>query len=124
MSDTIADLINRINNANQLGREELEVPFSRMKTAVLKVLKSLGYICEFSQTADKTIKIKLIPRRKAFEKIRRVSTPSRKIYVKARFIPRPKSGFGEVIVSTPRGVISGKEARRIGTGGEIICEVF
>ena len=124
MSDTIADLINRINNVNRLGKEELEVPFSKMKAAVLRVLKSLGYICEFTQTADKTIKIKLTPRKKGFEKIRRVSTPSRKIYVKAKFIPRPKSGFGEVIVSTPRGVISGKEARRIGTGGEIICEVF
>ncbi len=124
MTDTIADLFVRIINARMAGLAFTEAPYSSMKEAILKVLKKEQYIVGY--TCDKKAKmIKIdIQNSRNFSKIVRISKPSRRLYVKSKNIPRPKSGYGTVIVSTPKGVLSGEEARRSNIGGEIICEVY
>jgi len=125
MTDTIADLINRINNTNVLGKEFFEVPFSKMKIAILGALKREGYIAGFEDNKENaSIKVAMLGGKKKINKIKRVSKPGRRLYAKSANIPRPKNGFGTVILSTPSGVLSGREAKRAGVGGEIICEVF
>lgn len=125
MTDTIADLINRINSINILGKESFTIPFSKMKISLLAALKREGYIFDFSDNRESgSIEIKLIGSKKAMKKIRRVSKPGRRMYTKSTSIPRPKNGYGVVILSTPEGVMSGREAVKAGIGGEIICEVF
>ncbi len=122
MNDTIADLITRISNARGAGRKNLSVPFSKIKLGILEVLKEEGYVGSY-QSQDKQILIDLEQSGREFEKIRRVSRPGRRVYVKSKNIPKPK-GYGLVIVSTPQGVLSGSKAKKAGLGGEIICEVF
>ncbi len=125
MTDTIADLINRINSTNILGKESFTIPFSKMKISLLAALKREGYIYDFSDNKENaSIEIKLIGSKRAMKKIRRVSKPGRRMYAKSTSIPRPKNGYGVVILSTPEGVMSGREAVKAGIGGEIICEVF
>jgi len=124
MTDTIADLINRINNAKGADAQTARVPYAKMKIAILSVLKELGYINDFKKAEDDSIEIVISGSRKQFSKIKRVSTPSRRYYVGAKNIPRVKGGFGEMIISTPSGVISATKARKSGLGGELICEVY
>lgn len=123
MSDTIADLITRINNASVINKPGLTVPYANFKCAVLSVLKSEGYIGDFKIDKDNNaIEIILEGAKRQFDKIRRVSKPGRKVYIKAKDIRRPK-GYGTSIISTPAGVLSGGAAKKSGHGGEIICEV-
>ena len=124
MTDTIADLLIRINNARCADQDGTKVPYSSMKEAILEVLKREGYIGGYHCVKNEGIINVEVKNAKRFTKIMRVSKPSRRLYVKSKNIPRPKSGFGIVVISTPRGVLSGEEARRSNTGGEIICEVF
>lgn len=124
MSDTIADLITRINNTAAVGKPELLVPYATFKCAVLEVLKKEGFIGGYeTDTQSGHITVKLEGAQKKFSKILRVSKPGRKVYVKAKDIRRPK-GYGTSVISTPIGVLSGGAAKRSGHGGEIICEVI
>jgi len=123
--DTIADLLVRISNAKGSRHESLALPYSNLKEAVLNVLKQEGYVNDF--VADKvarTISVDIKEPKRQFSKMNRVSKPGRRMYVKSKDIPRPKSGNGIVIISTPTGVLSGEKARASRQGGEIICEVF
>ena len=125
MTDTIADLINRINNTNVLDKDSFELPFSKLKITVLAALKRCGYIADFKDIKETgMIEVTIAGNRKPITKVRRMSRPGRRMYVKSANIPRPKNGFGMVIISTPQGVLSGYEARKAGIGGEIICEVY
>ncbi|OQA52775.1 MAG: 30S ribosomal protein S8 [candidate division WS2 bacterium ADurb.Bin280] len=123
MSDTIADLINRINNAAILGKQAVVVPYSNQKMAILSVLKEESYISDFKADGKETINIILENAKRPFAKIYRVSKPGRKVYIKSKDIRRPK-GYGVSIISTPMGVLSGSRARKNGVGGELICEVI
>jgi len=123
--DTISDLLTRICNARSAGQKELYVPFSKTKESLVKVLKDEGYIGDFKSNREtKSIIVVLEGSRKPFKKMRRVSKPGQKVYVKSQDIPRPKGGYGVAILSTSKGIISGREARRMGVGGEVICEVW
>jgi len=125
MTDTIADLINRINNAKSADKDDLSVPYSGIKENILKVLKSEGYIGSFNSDKENSqLIIDLKSASKSFKNIVRYSKPGKRIYVSNHRIPRPKSGFGMVVVSTPLGVLSGDVARKSGVGGEVICEVW
>lgn len=125
MIDTIADLINRINNAKGAGHKALELPYSNSKLAILGVLKKEGYIADFTdQKEKKTIVINLDGASRVFKKINRVSRPGRRFYVNSRNIPRPKGGYGIVVISTPKGILSGEVARKNHVGGEVMCEVY
>ncbi|MFH1855510.1 MAG: 30S ribosomal protein S8 [bacterium] len=122
MNDTISDLLTRISNAKNAGKASLNLPYSKIKMGILEVLKTEGYIGTYSKQ-ELSISIDLTGASKDFTKIRRLSRPGRREYVKSKNITFPK-GYGLVILSTPQGVLSGRNAKKSGTGGELICEVY
>ena len=125
MTDPIADLLNRINNIKNAGRDTVAVPYSSVKESIIKVLRDEGYIAGYTSDKDSgSLLISLDNARREFSNMVRYSRPGRSVYVTSRRIPRPKSGFGIVVISTPLGVLSGNQARKSGVGGEVICEVF
>ena len=124
--DQIADLLTRIKNASAIRKSEITVSFSKMKEAILTILKNEGFLSDFSVVTEeniKTIKIS-ISRKKLPTHIRQISRPGRRVYIKNKEVPKPLRGLGTVIVSTSTGVITGKEARTKGLGGELICEIW
>jgi small subunit ribosomal protein S8 len=125
MTDPIADLLNRINNSKNSSKDVVEIPYSRVKESIAKVLKDEGYIGTYSTDKENgLLLVSLVEARKVFKNMVRYSKPGRRVYVSSRRIPRPKSGFGIVVISTPLGVLSGNKARKSGVGGEVICEVY
>ena len=130
MTDPIADMLTRIRNAALARHDRTEVPASRMKRAVAEILKSEGYIADVRETEGEgpkklTIVLKYgRDRSSAIDGVRRVSRPGRRVYVRHDRIPRVFSGLGISILSTSRGLMSDKEARRQKVGGEVLCEVW
>lgn len=125
MSDPISDLIIRITNAQELQKEDLILPYSSFKLAVLEVMNKYDLISEIEVKTGKKFKYILIKfGKKRITHIKRISKPGKRYYVKANQIPRPLRGLGLVILSTPSGVISGTEARKKQIGGELICEAW
>lgn len=123
MTDTISDLINRIMNAQGADLDRLDVPFSKAKAAVVDLLQKQGYLDSYKLDKEAgIISIEISPLK--FEKIKRVSKPGKRVYVKANKIPRAKGPLGMYVISTSAGVISDKVAREKGLGGEVICEVI
>ncbi|SPD72271.1 30S ribosomal subunit protein S8 [uncultured Desulfobacterium sp.] len=130
MTDPIADMLTRIRNALKAGHEETDVPSSRLKINLAKILKTEGYIKNYKVIADgerKYIKIFLKYDEKGFPVIsglKRVSKPSCRIYRGCADIPKVLDGYGINIVSTSKGLITDKEARQSNIGGEIICSLW
>jgi small subunit ribosomal protein S8 len=128
MTDPISDMLARIRNANLALLPEVEFPHSKLKESVAVILKREGYIadCVVEGKAARKIKLKLKyqGRKGVIEGLRRVSTPGLRHYVRSTEIPRVLGGMGTAIVSTPRGVMSGVEARKQNLGGELICFVW
>ena len=129
MTDPIADLLTRIRNANQNEFSKLELPSSRFKVEIVRVLKEEGYIRDYRILRDEgraVIKIflKYADRERVIKKIERVSRPSRRVYVGCEEIPRVMNGMGTAIISTPKGVMTGRQARRERIGGEVLCTVW
>ena len=132
-SDPIADMLTRVRNAQSAGLEAVEMPSSRIKTAIAKVLKDEGYISEFETEAVGEGGKKSVLRmalkynaagRPVIRGIRRDSTPGLRRFCGWEKIPRVLGGLGITVISTSTGVISGAEARRRKVGGEIICSVW
>lgn len=124
--DQIADLIIRIKNASAIGKYEVEMPFSKMKEAILNILKEEGFVREFSNfelEGKKMLKIS-ISSKKSPSHFRQISKPGHRIYMKSKTIKLPLRGFGTAIVSTSQGVVNAKVARSKGIGGELICEIW
>ena len=130
MTDPIADLLTRIRNANQNGFARLEVPSSTFKVEITRVLKEEGYIKDYRTLQDQDrIVIKIFLKyadkgEKVIKKIERVSRPSRRVYVGKDDIPQVMNGLGTAIISTSKGVMTDKQARREGVGGEVLCTVW
>jgi small subunit ribosomal protein S8 len=132
MTDPIADMLTRIRNASLARHDRTEMPASRLKAAVAAILKSEGFIsdCRPSESEGEgpkklTIVLKYgRDRQSAVEGVRRISRPGRRVYVRHDRIPRVFSGLGISILSTSRGLMSDREARRQKVGGELICEVW
>jgi small subunit ribosomal protein S8 len=131
MTDPIADLLTRIRNASKERHEKVDVPASRIKANVVKVLKEEGFIKNFrlfrNEDGHPTIKVYLKYTDGGdgvIQGIRRVSKPGLRRYSSYQSIPRPLSGAGVAIVSTSRGVITGQKARALKVGGELLCEVW
>lgn len=131
VTDQIADLLTRIRNAQRAGHPTVSVPASSKKEHILKVLKDEGYIANYEsgEDADNKPRLKVYLKytntgQAAIQELDRLSKPGRRVYVNTKQIPRCKGGLGVVIVSTPHGMVSDKEARRLGVGGELICSVF
>lgn len=125
--DPIADMLTRIRNGYYARLASVEAPFSLVKMEILRVLKKNGYVVSFDKTEDgRSIKIVLndVRTTKYVPTFRRVSRPGQRIYVKATEIRRSRNGHGIYILSTPKGVVTGYEARALGVGGEILCEVY
>jgi small subunit ribosomal protein S8 len=133
LTDPIADMLTRIRNASLARHDRIELPASKLKFAVAQILKSEGYITDVQQpsaeqeTTDKKITIVLKygrDRQSAIDGVRRVSRPGRRVYVRHDRIPRTLSGLGISILSTSRGLVSDRDARRLKLGGELLCEVW
>ena len=129
-SDPISDLLTRIRNANAIGVSQVDVPASRTKVGIVETLKRSGFIRDFRVIEDGRqgsirVYLKYGPDgEKIINRISRVSTPGRRVYLAAAELPRPLDGLGVAIVSTNKGVLSDGEARRQKLGGEVLCEVW
>ena len=129
VTDPIADLLARIRNAAQAEKIDMFVPYSKIKAEVVRILKDEGYIADYSvdtSAAHPRIKItnKLVDHTCAITGLRRVSRPGLRRYVGADEIPRVLGGMGTSILSTPRGVMSGREAKKQNVGGELLAFVW
>jgi small subunit ribosomal protein S8 len=128
MTDPISDMLTRIRNASQALLPDVEVSHSRMKESIATILKKEGFIsdCSVEGKAMKKLKLKLKfqGRKGVIVGMKRVSKPGLRRYVRALEIPRVLSGMGTAIVSTPRGVMTGVDARKQNLGGELICYVW
>ena len=131
MTDPIADFLTRIRNAYAAGKKVVEIPSSKMKVALTQILCEKGYILSYKVvegTPFNTIKIalKYHPQTKmaAIKKIERVSTPGLRQYTDVENMPRVLNGLGIAILSTSKGIITDKEAKELGVGGEVICFVY
>lgn len=129
MSDPIADMLTRLRNANQALLTDVEVTHSKLKESIASILKREGYLTDYSVegvTSGKKLKMKLKyqGRKGVIAGLRRVSKPGLRRYVGATEIPRVLNGMGIAIVSTPRGVMTGTDARKENLGGELVCFVW
>ncbi|MBR4822603.1 MAG: 30S ribosomal protein S8 [Bacteroidales bacterium] len=131
MTDPIADFLTRIRNAYLAGKKVVEIPSSKMKEALTKILCEKGYILSYKVvegTPYNTIKIalKYHPETKmpAIKKIERISTPGLRQYTDVENMPRVLNGLGIAVISTSKGLVTDKEAKELGVGGEVICYVY
>jgi small subunit ribosomal protein S8 len=132
MTDPIADMLTRVRNANIAMHDDVRMPSSKLKEALAAVLQKEGYIDGFTVADDPsrpgrilTITMKYTPERKrTISGIKRVSKPGLRIYRKADKIPRVLGGLGVAVLSTSKGLMTDREARRAGVGGEVLCYVW
>jgi small subunit ribosomal protein S8 len=129
MTDPIADMLTRIRNAQLAEKVSVRMPASKLRTAIAKVLKNEGYIEDFAaHEADgkpmMEIRLKYYAGRPVIERIERVSRPGLRIYRAKDEIPSVTGGLGVVIVSTSKGVMTDRAARKAGLGGEVLCTVY
>ncbi|SHE73531.1 SSU ribosomal protein S8P [Marinitoga hydrogenitolerans DSM 16785] len=132
-SDPVADMLTRIRNANLVMKESVEIPASNLKRNIAEILKREGYISDYKFIEDGKqgiLKIQLKykgdrkNKQKVIHSIIRVSKPGRRVYVSKDKIPTVKGGMGISIISTSKGILTDKEARELGVGGELICYVW
>lgn len=130
MTDPIADMLTRIRNANSVYHEKVDIPSSKIKIAIADVLKNEGFIKDFSFADDNkqgvlTLKLKFGPdREKVITGIKRISRPGLRKYSKCKDLPRVLGGLGIAIISTSHGIMSDKQARNSGLGGEVLAFVW
>ena len=130
MTDPIADMLTRVRNAINRRHASVDIPHSKMKESIAQILQDEGFIQRYEIVPDgrfQAIRVHLKyaeGRRPVLTHLKRLSTPGRRLYAGSAQIPRALGGMGIVIVSTPRGVLTGTRARREKVGGELICEVW
>jgi len=127
-ADPIADMLNRIRNAGMALHPTVSMPHSKMKAAIAEILKREGYIQDTKVEGDKhkvlTLTLKYQGRKPVIVGLELVSSPGLRRYVNATQIPKVLGGMGVAVISTPKGVLSGTEARKQNVGGELICYVW
>ncbi len=129
LTDPIADLLTRIRNAMQVNKKEFFVPYSKIKSDIVAILKKEGYITDYELDNTEThprlkVALRYVGKASAIVGLRRISRPGLRRYVGSEEIPRVLGGMGIAILSTSRGVMTGHEARRQKTGGEILAYVW
>ena len=130
MTDPIADMLTRIRNAVTVKHDYVNIPASKMKIAIAKVLKGEGFVRDFETFEEgprRFLRIHLSytdKREPILNGLKRVSRPGLRVYVEKREIPRVYNGLGIAILSTPKGIMAGQQAWRLQTGGEILCYVW
>jgi small subunit ribosomal protein S8 len=128
MTDPIADLLTRIRNGQTARKAEVSMASSKLKTAIVRVLKEEGYVADYRLDSEGhkeklTIGLKYYEGRPVIDRLERVSRPGLRIYRGKDQLPKVLGGMGTVIVSTPKGVMTDRQARSIGQGGEVLCIV-
>ena len=130
-TDTISDMLTRIRNACAVRHSTTEVPTTKMTLSIAKVLKSEGFIEDYAETGEGikrmlvlTLKYKGKPRQPLINTLKRVSKPGLRVYSPSKQIPKVLGGIGIAIVSTSHGIMTDREARRQGIGGEILCYIW
>ena len=130
MTDPIADMLTRVRNAVQAKHQKVDMPASRLKVEIARILKEEGYISNFKPTEEEGRKVlrvylKYSPDNTSpISDLKRISRPGCRVYVGHAEIPRILGGLGINILTSPKGVMTGRQARREGVGGEILCEVW
>lgn len=133
MSDPIADMLTCMRNAMLVGHPGVRLPASKIKVAIARILKDEGFIEDYHVTHERpqpqlVIKLKYVGERKqrrpVITGLKRVSKPGHRVYARASEIPWVRSGIGIAVLSTPKGVLTGQQARRLGVGGEVLCYVW
>lgn len=126
MTDPIADMLTRMRNALQAGHDRVEIPASKLKAGICKVLKDEGYIKSFKIIAKEKsdIRLKVVFKEDAILGLKRFSRPGLRQYRGYQELPRISSGLGTAIVSTSQGVLSDREAKKRKIGGEVLCSVW
>ena len=131
MSDPIADMLTRIRNANTAKHDTVDVPASKMKLAIANILLDEGYIAKYDlvedghfQTIHITLKYGADKNEQVITGLKRISKPGLRVYANTEDIPRVLGGLGTAIISTNKGVVTDKEARKLGVGGEVLCFVW
>jgi len=128
MSDPIADMLTRIRNAQSANKASVSMPASKTKSAIANLLKDEGYVADFETTTEDakpvmTVALKYYEGRPVIAEINRVSRPGLRIYKGADELPKVRGGLGVAIISTSKGLMSDRAARKAGIGGEVICFV-
>ena len=130
MTDPVADFLTRVRNAIRAKQQKVDVPASKLKAEMARILKEEGYISNFKATEENGQKLLRVylkygnGNEAAISNINRISKPGCRVYVGRTEIPRVLGGMGINILTTPKGVMTGREARKSGVGGEILCEVW
>ena len=131
MSDPIADMLTRIRNANTAKHDTVDVPASKMKIAIANILLDEGYIAKYDlvedgqfQTSHITLKYGVDKNEKVISGRKRISKPGLRVYASTENIPKVLGGLGTAILSTNKGVVTDKEARKLGVGGEVLCFIW
>jgi small subunit ribosomal protein S8 len=128
-TDPIADMLTRIKNASIARKSELVLPYSKFKKSLAEVLAKEGFVQGFSEVPGKFKSLKITLKygsagEPVIADIKRVSKPGQRIYLPVDKIPRTNSGFGITVISTPKGLLTDKQARKTRMGGEVICQVW
>jgi small subunit ribosomal protein S8 len=130
LTDPVADMLTRIRNAISARHQKVDIPASKLKLEIARILKEEGYISNFKATEEEGHKILRVYLKYAnnneavISNVNRVSRPGCRVYVRRTEIPRVLGGMGINILTTPRGVMTGRQARKQGLGGELLCEVW
>ena len=129
MSDPNADMLTRMRNAQKVNKTEVNIPASNLKSAIASVMQQEGFIESFSVDGEKaaktlTVKLKYFDGKPVIETLERVSKPSLRVYASSKEMPSVMNGLGIVIVSTPKGVMTGQAAATQNVGGEVLCSVY
>jgi small subunit ribosomal protein S8 len=130
MTDPIADMLTRIRNANQANHTEVEIPTSRMKVGIAKLMLEQGYIAGYDVKKGEHGELLVVHlkygknRERVISGIKRVSKPGMRIYARKETLPKVLGGLGTAVISTSQGLVTSAEARRLGLGGEVICFIW
>ena len=130
MTDPVADMFTRIRNASNAYKEEVSLPTSRLKADIARILKEEGFVEDFRVSKQGsfemlTVRLKYGPnKQRSVSGIKRISKPGLRVYARKDEIPRGLGGLGEAILSTSRGVLTGRQATREGVGGEVLCFIW
>ncbi|MBE6138847.1 MAG: 30S ribosomal protein S8 [Firmicutes bacterium] len=129
VTDPIADMLTRIRNANQMRYKEVEVPASKMKNEIARILKSEGFIVDYKVKKNNiqdilVLSLKYVDKERVITGLKRISKPGLRVYVGAEEVPSVLSGLGIAIISTSKGVMTDKEARKNSLGGEVLAYVW
>ncbi len=129
VTDPIADMLTRIRNANQMRYKEVEVPASKMKNEIARILKSEGFIVDYKVKKNNVqdvlvLSLKYVDKERVITGLKRISKPGLRVYVKAEEVPTVLNGLGIAIISTSKGVMTDKEARANSLGGEVLAYIW